>query len=108
MIIPATVVVGVGGQGSTIALRIKQRLLDYASERRQPQREREYIEKYVRVYAIDTKMEQEIHREFPANAIWILQPGGIPPMIQSVLKPPRDGVPPDFLRDWWPTHIHAP
>jgi hypothetical protein len=108
MIIPATVVVGVGGQGSTIALRMRERLLAYASERPQPERERAYINEYVRVFAVDTKYEQDIHSRFPANDVWILQPGNIPQLIRNIARPPRVGVSSQLLRDWWPSHLLAP
>src|SRR5262245_29360262 len=108
MIIPATVVVGVGGQGSAIAAGVKGRLLDYAAERQQADVERQYIDKYVRVFAIDTVQQPEIHSQFPANAVWILKPGSAVQAVQSARLPETPGAPPDFLREWWPTSITTP
>lgn len=108
MIIPATVVIGVGGQGSSIALRVKQRLLDYAAERQQAERERQYIEKYVRVFSVDTKNEQAIHGQLSAESEWILQPGGAVQAVRNIQGPERPGTPPNFLREWWPKNIRTP
>ncbi|MBI4497985.1 MAG: hypothetical protein HY689_08820 [Chloroflexi bacterium] len=102
--IPLTVIIGVGGQGAAIALGMKQRLLDYASERDEPEAEREYVERSVRIFAIDTRFEQDLHAAFPAGTTWVLQPGSVDHTIRTLLAP---GARDSFFRTWWPSHAQV-
>lgn len=67
MLLPA-IIIGVGGQGATIALEVKRRLTDLAGEHDGSNVDWPRLEQYTRLFAIDTTPEAGILANFPAGA----------------------------------------
>jgi hypothetical protein len=94
--IPLTVIVGIGGQGSAIAKGVHERLIDFAEQHPDAYAERQLVERSVRLFAIDTVRHPDIETGFSAGNYKILNPGSPDDTVMQ-----RSG----FDRDWWPAHI---
>lgn len=94
--IPLTVIVGIGGQGSAIAKGVHERLLDFADQHPDAYAERQLVERSVRLFAIDTVRHSDIEKGFSAGNYKILNPGSPDDTIMN---------PSAFDRDWWPSQI---
>lgn len=105
--VPPTVIVGVGGQGSAIAKQVKQRLLQYAGEGSDPDQAQGEVRRSVRVFAVDTKWDDKIHPAITdaGDAVRVRTPRNASSVVTQLRKPnPGD----DFFGRWWPTNIHNP
>lgn len=100
--IPPSIIVGVGGQGSAIALGVKERLKEFARARATPLTEKaelDAIEKSVRIFSVDIDHNTKINSQFTQNELLLLKPASPDAMIKS-----RTGN----LDQWWPEHITQP
>ncbi|HQZ89221.1 MAG TPA: tubulin-like doman-containing protein [Thermomicrobiales bacterium] len=100
--IPPSIIVGVGGQGSAIALGVKERLKEFARARATPLTEKaelDAIEKSVRIFSLDIDHNTAINSRFTQNELLLLKPASPDAMIKA-----RTG----YLEQWWPEHITQP
>ena len=96
--IPPTILVGVGGQGGEIAAAVLDRLRENAAESRDPARMNDMIDRYVAIFAVDTKREPS-HNKLKAGNVFELAPTNVDDTIARLRTSN------EFFQKWWPSHI---